>query len=122
MRARVDHGFDQSLSAAGNNEIDVAIHFRHQPHGFAIGARNEQDAVGRQTGSGAALLERLGDRDVGMDRLRTAAQDGGVTCLGAKHRGIARHVGARLVDDPDDADRNSHFCNPKSVNATSILG
>ncbi len=43
----VDHRLDQCFSAAGNDQIDVAIHFRHVPHGRPIGPRNEQNAIGR---------------------------------------------------------------------------
>ena len=107
--------FDQGMAAARNDEVDVTVHLRHVPDRFAIGFRNEQNAVGRQTGAGAAALQRLGDGDVRVDRLRSAAQDGGVAGLGAENGGVARHVRARFVDDADDADRDAHFGNVDSV-------
>lgn len=56
--------FNQGVSAGRNDQVYVAIHLRHVPDSFAIGLRDEQDAVGRETGAGAATLQRLRDGDV----------------------------------------------------------
>ena len=104
-----DDRFDQGFAAARDDQIDVAIHLRHEPHRFAIGLRNEENAISGQARLGAAPLQRFGDRDVGIDRFGAAAQDGRVPGLRAKDSGVARDVRARLVDDPDHADRDAHF-------------
>jgi len=49
-----------------------------------------------------------GDHAVRRQRLRAAAQDRGIARLQAQARGIRGHVRARLVDDPDHAERHAH--------------
>ena len=50
-----------------------------------------------------------GDGLVGMDSFGTAAQDGCIAGFQAQSGGIRRHVGARFVDDADDAERHAHL-------------
>ena len=54
---------------------------------------------------------------VGVDGLGAAPEDDGVSGLKAQGGGIDRHIGARFVDDPDDAEGNPHPADEKPVGA-----
>ena len=104
-----DDGFDERLAAARHEQIDVFVHLREVAHGVAVGARDEQDAVGGQSGGGRAVAQGVGDGEVGMDRLAASAQDGGVARFRAKDGGVAGDVGTGFVDDAHDADGHAAF-------------
>ena len=85
----LDDGFDEGLATTRDEQIDVFVHLREVAYGLAVGVRDEQDAVGGQTGLGRAVAQGVGDDEVGMDRLAAAAQDGGVArfpCRGRRRR------------------------------------
>ena len=56
-----------------------------------------------------AFVHAGGDRLIGMDRFRAAAQDRGVAGLQAQPGGVGGDVGARFVDDADHAQRHAHL-------------
>jgi len=64
---------------------------------------------GRQFGHGQALLDAGGNCAVGIDRLGTATQDGGIAGLEAQARGVNGHVRSRLIDDADHAQGHAHL-------------
>jgi len=59
-----DDCLDKCVAAAGDDEVDEFIHLRHELHGLAVGAWNEEDAIRGEAGLGGAGLERLGDSHV----------------------------------------------------------
>ena len=56
---------------------------------------------------------------VAAQRLRAAAQDGGVAGLEAQPRGIRGHVRPRFVDDADHAERHAHAADLDAASAGS---
>ena len=82
----LDDGFDERLAAARHEQIDVFVHLCEVADGLAAGVRDEEDAVGGQTGGGRAVAQGVGDGEVGMDGLAAAAQDGGVALFSCKGR------------------------------------
>jgi hypothetical protein len=104
-----NHCFDQGAAAARNDQIYVLVHFGHVPHRIVTSFWNEQDTVFGQPGADCPCTERFGNRGVRVNRFRAATQDDCVSRLCAKHRRIARHVRARLVDDSDNADGDTNF-------------
>ncbi|MNC25423.1 hypothetical protein D3C75_735110 [compost metagenome] len=100
---------DQTLAAARHDDVDELGHGDQRADGGAVGGFHHLHAGRRQTGFGQAALDAGGDGAIGMDRLGAAAQDGGVAGLQAQAGGVDGHVGPRLVDDPDHAQRHAHL-------------
>ena len=56
-----------------------------------------------------------------MEAFAAAAQDGGVAGLQAEDGAVDGDVGARLVDDADDADRHAEFAEAQAVGARDVF-
>jgi hypothetical protein len=97
---------DQAAPAAWHDDVHVFAHGQQNADGGAVGGRQPLHRFARQAGLAQALLQAVQDRPGGMEALRTAAQDRGVARLEAQPAGIGGHVGAALVDDADDPQRN----------------
>jgi hypothetical protein len=114
--ARGPHNtFDEGMAAPRNDEINVVVHHCQVIHAFAVREVNELDAVSGKAGALAAALEAAGDGAIGFDGLGAAAQDGGVTGLETKRRGVARDVGARFINDGDDANGHTDLVQTEAV-------
>ena len=102
------------LAPPRNDEVEVAIEREHRHDGGAVGRVDVLDGVGGQ----ARLLDRLGEdlRDdrVGLERLAASAQQHRVAGLEAEPGGVRGDVGAGLVDEADDAERDA---NPRDLDA-----
>ena len=70
---------------------------------------NRAIAACMHEGLDAAGLHAGGDGAIGMDGLGAAAQDRRVAGLQAQPCRVRGHVGARFVDDADDAERHAHL-------------
>ena len=70
----------------------------------------------------AARRRQRDDGSVGLDGGRRTAQERGVARLQAQTGGVARDVGAVLVDDADHAERHPHPRHPQPVGADPTLG
>ena len=97
----------EGLTASGNDEIDEIGQLQHGADGGAVGDVDELDGLGRRARLLHGLGEHGGEHGVRLDRLAAAAQDDGVARLQAQPHGVGRHVRARLVDEPDDAERHA---------------
>ena len=100
---------DQALAAARDDDVDRLGRGDQVPDRGAVGGLHELHAVGGQAGFEQGALHQLPQREVGVDRLRAAAQDAGVAALDRERRGFDRHVGAALVDHAEDAQRHPHL-------------
>jgi hypothetical protein len=72
-RGVLGDGADQALAAAGDDEVDAAVDLHQFAHGFAVGGGDELDGVAGRPFGLAALLEGLGDGEVGVQGLFAAA-------------------------------------------------
>ena len=100
---------DQSLAAARHDDVDVFLHRDELADGGAVGGLDHLHRGFGQAGRLQAFVHARGDRLIGMDRLRAAAQDRGVAGLQTQPRGIGRDVRPRFVNDADDAERHAHL-------------
>ena len=84
-------------------------------------ARSVDSTSCTAAGSIVRVLQRggddLDDRAVGVERFLPAAQDDGVAALEAQGGGVARDVGAALVEEQDDAQRHAALLDPQAVGA-----
>src|ERR1019366_7760404 len=102
------HAFDQRPAAARYDNVDEIGHAEHQTDGGAIARGHELHAIGGQTRGSDAAAEEGRDDARRVKALGTAAQDHGVARAQTQAAGISRDVWTRLVDDADDADRDTH--------------
>ena len=65
--------------------------------------------------------QRFDDGVVRAERLLAAAQHARAAAFEAQRRGVARDVGAALVDDGDDAHRHAHAAQRKAVFERALL-
>ncbi|MNN24578.1 hypothetical protein D3C81_1380160 [compost metagenome] len=100
---------DQALAATRHDDVDELRHGDQRAHGGAVGGFHHLHAGRRQAGFSQAKLDAAGDGAIGMDRLGAATQDGRVAGLQAQAGSVDGHVGPRLVDDADDAQRYAHL-------------
>ena len=115
-RARLDHrhkrlahaALDQACTSARNEYVDNTAELHELAGGLAVGGLDHRHGLARE----ALGLERIGQqlrnhgtRVIGQ---RAAAQNAGVAGADADARGVGRHVGARLVDHSDQAQRHAH--------------
>ena len=106
---------DKSLAAPGNEAMDVLIQLQEHAEGVAVNRRDELDGIGRQTGLLKRLLDDPGQGHVAVVGLASAPEDGGVAALEAEDRAIDGDVGPRLIDNPDDPDRDTHLLDGESL-------
>ena len=99
------HPSRQALAAARNDQIDGAVQsFQHQAHGGAVGVADILDGRFRQARRLQAFHHRGMNGAGGMQRIRTAAQNGDIAGLQRDRARIRRHIGAGFIDDADHAD------------------
>ena len=109
------HGADQPCAAARDEHVQVIGQAHHFDGGCARGVLHQLDTVRGQPGFFHRLAHRLSHCRVRMDGLLPAAQNDGVARLQAERRRVRRHVGARLVDDADHAERHAHALDLQAV-------
>ena len=84
---------------------------------------NDLDGVRGKCGQVAdgGVHHRFGNGLIGMDRFLAAAQNGGVAGFETKAGGVGRDVGARFVNDDDDADGRGNFLQAQAVGARAFV-
>jgi len=110
-----DHGPDEVLAPPGDDEIDVLLELQQDVDGLAVHHGDELDGVFGQPLDPEHAAQDRAQGPVGMDRLGAAPEDDRVAGLQAQGRRVGRHVGARLVDDPDDPQRDPHPAHEQPV-------
>ena len=103
------HPAGETLAAAGNDQIDGAVQpFQHQADSGAVGVADILNGGLRQ----ARCLQPFHHGGMngagGMDRIRTATQDGDIARLERDGAGVGGHIGAAFIDDADHADGRGH--------------
>ena len=121
--AALGHRTDKALASAGHAKVDILRKRKKGGNGFAVGGGNDLDGVDREAGQrfDGGVEHDAGDGLVGVDGLLAAAEDRRVAALEAETRGVGRHVGARFVDDDDDADGDGEFPQYQSVGADPFV-
>ncbi len=105
----------QALAAARDDQIDGVLLRGELGELLAPAAGDEADAAVGQPGGDGRLGGDLRERGVGVRRRGGAAQHDRVARLQAQRGGVDRDVGARLVDDRDDAERHAHLAHVEAV-------
>jgi hypothetical protein len=109
---------DQALAAARDDHVDRFRRCDEVADDGAVGGRHQLHRIGRQAGLFERVLHERRQGEVGLQRLRAAAQDAGVAALDGQRGGLDRHVGPALVDHGEDAERNAH---PADLDAARLL-
>ena len=115
-RARLDHrhkrlahaALDQACTAARNEYVDNAAELHELASGLAVGGLNHRHSLAREALGLERIGQQLGDHGTRVIGQRAAAQNAGVAGTDADACGVGRHVGARLVDHSDQAQRHTH--------------
>ena len=91
--ARIAHqALDQALAAARHNHIDVIRHGDELTHGGTVGGCYDLNYGFRQTSRAQAFMHASGNRLIGMQRFRAAAQDRRVAGFQTQPGGVGGDV------------------------------
>ena len=96
----------EALATAGDDEINDPGLGGQLGQLVAVAAGDQRHGTGRQPGGGGRRGGDAGQDGVGVRGRARAPQHDGVAGLQAQRGGIDGDVGARLVDDGDDAQRH----------------
>ncbi len=105
----LDHRSHEALAAPRNQAVHILLHRHQLARGFPVGRLDYLNRPFGHAGGRDRFLDDLRYRQVRVDRLRAAAQHDRVSGLEAQRRRIRGDVRARLINDPDHADRHSHL-------------
>ena len=105
-RGVVDDGTDQRGSAARDQAVDALAQLHELDGGLAADILDEDEGVGGEASPGDGGTNRGGDGPVRLEGGRGAPQERHVAGLEAQAEGVAGDVGAHLVDDRHDAERD----------------
>ena len=112
---------DETLAAAGDDAVDERVELQQRVERGAVGGGDELYGVGGQAGVGEGAGDERGERGVGVEDFLAAAEDGGVAGFEAQDGAVDGDVGARFVDDADDADGDAAFGDAETVGARPVL-
>ena len=115
------HGAHQRFPAPGDHDVHIFVKFAERGDGGAIRGFHDLRRILGQPGAAQRFVEEPGQREVGMDGLRAAAQDHGVSGFQAKDGGVDGDVGARLENHGDDPERDAHLADHEPVGALPLL-
>ena len=115
-RARLDHrhqrlahaALNQARAAARNEHVDDTAELHELAGGLAVGGLDHRYGLAREALGLQRIGQQLGNHGARVIGQRAAAQNAGVAGADADARGVGRHVGARLVDHGDQAQRHAH--------------
>ncbi len=105
----LDDDVDQGRSTARNKTVDESPEPHKLLDRLAAGVLDQDQGVSRYAPFFISVAENRRYRLIGSQRRGATAEQGGVPGLQAQGGGIARDIGPVLVDDPDDAERDSHL-------------
>ena len=107
---------DQTLAAARHDHVDVVHHVRqHVTDRGPVGRGNELNAAAWQAGDRQPLIQARMDGGARMHALRAAPQYDGIARFQTQRSGIGGDVRTALINDADDAQRDSHALNVHAV-------
>ncbi|CAM5474795.1 hypothetical protein SAVIM40S_07522 [Streptomyces avidinii] len=111
----LDHGLDEGGAAARDEHVHEAAGAHQLADGLAGLARDELDRVGGQADALDCVPQDGDESGVGGVGGGTAAQEDRVPGLEAEGGGVDGDVGAGLVDDADDAERDADLAEVDAV-------
>ena len=103
------HPLDQRAPAARHDHVDEVGHGEHQPDRRAVARRHELHRIGRQARRRRWRARR--HAAIAPEEWKLSEPPRRIAALPARRHSAARvggDVGARLVDDADDAQRHAH--------------
>jgi hypothetical protein len=103
---------DQRGAAAGDETVDETAQAHELDSGLVRGVLHQRHRVFWKAGFDGSPAQDRHDRLVGGQRAGRSPQEGGIAGLEAEPGGIARHVGAVLVDDADHTEGHPHPGHP----------
>ena len=106
------HEADESRSAARDDHIDQAAGFDEVLNRLTRAGIKQ---LNRTRGNASHRRHALDQSLIAQGRFPAAAQDDRIARLQCKDCGVDSHVGTRLVDDPDDSERDAHLANAQAV-------
>ena len=111
----LDDAADQGRATARDDDVHEAAGGDEVLDRLVRRSGDELDGVPRQAARLQRVLHDLDEGGVRVVRRARAAQQHGVAGLEAQAGGVDRDVGARLVDDPEDPERNAHLADLEPV-------
>ena len=126
----LDHGhagigadaLDQGLAAAGHDHIHVFWHGDEPPHCRTVCCGHNLYRMFRNLGSLQPGADAAGDSLIGVQRLRTPAQNHGIAGFQTQTGGLAGHIRTRLVDDSHHAQGHTHLAHLNAGRAETQVG
>jgi hypothetical protein len=109
------HEADQPLAAARDDQVDLGLALHQQLDDGAIGVADDLRRRGRQAGGLEPGGQAVAQRGIGARRLGATAQDHRIAAAQTQRKGVGGHVGARLVDDGDHAERDALAADQQSI-------
>ena len=106
---------DQPLAAARDYQVDVLVQPQQLADGVAVRRRHQLHGVGGQVIGPQGVLQDAVQGRVGLERFLAAAEHQGVAAFDAQAGGIDGDVGARFVDEEDDAQRHGDLVDLQAV-------
>ncbi len=108
---------NQALPAARDHEIDEAGQGDEVPDLIARGRRHDDHRLGREPSRRDGFADEGAERGVRSSGLLAAAEQDRVAALDAERGRVDGHVGARLVNHRDDAERDPDLAHRDPVRA-----
>ncbi len=108
---------DQALATTRDNDVHVVVHGYEQANSIAVRGGNHLHGFFGQTSTFQAAGDDLRQGLVGMKGFATTAQNRGVARFQAQGSGVNSHIGARLVNDADDTQRDTHLSHAHAIRA-----
>ena len=99
---------NQTLATAGHDHIDEFIHSDKCTDRGAICRIDQLHCIFRQPRRAQAIMHTGCNHAIGMNGFGTSAQNAGITRFQTQRCSINSHIGARLVNDADNAERHTH--------------
>ena len=115
------HAIDQRASTARHDQVEPIHRLQHFADGGAVGGRHQGHAVLGQAGASERTPQQLDDEARGMEAVGAAAQHDDIARLQAERARVGGHIGTRLVDHADDADRHAHAADHQPVRPLPFL-
>ena len=112
---------DEALAAARDDAVDEGVELEKGVERGAVGGGDELHGVGGQAGVGKGAGDERGERGVGVEDFLAAAEDGGVAGFQAEDGAVDGDVGARFINNPDDADGHAAFADVDAVGARPVF-
>ena len=106
---------DEPFATTGDDAVDGVVLLEEDFKGGAVGGGDDLHGVGVDAGGFEGRLNNFGQLHVRVEGFFAATEDGGVARFEAKDGAVDGDVGARFVDDADDAHGHADFAQVKAA-------